>query len=69
MTLYQRLVGRPRAGVTILHELIERLLFGTDWPFYHQAATLAKVLLVTEGRRDVRRAILRGNAERLLGLT
>jgi predicted TIM-barrel fold metal-dependent hydrolase len=61
-------------GVTKLHELIERvgsqrLLYGTDWPFYHLAATLAKVLLVTEGRPEVRRAILRGNAERLLGLS
>jgi predicted TIM-barrel fold metal-dependent hydrolase len=61
-------------GVTKLHELIERvgsqrLLYGTDWPFYHLAATLAKVLLVTEGRPEVRRAILRGNADRLLGLS
>jgi predicted TIM-barrel fold metal-dependent hydrolase len=46
----------------------ERLLFGTDWPFYHLAATLAKVLIVTEGREDLRYAVLRGNAERLLGL-
>ena len=57
-----------------LHELIEevgshRLLFGTDWPFYHLAATLAKVLLVTEGRPEARRAILRDNADRLLGLS
>jgi len=60
-------------GVTTLHELIERvsggrLLFGTDWPFYHLAATLAKVLIVTEGRPDLRTAILRGNADRLFGL-
>jgi predicted TIM-barrel fold metal-dependent hydrolase len=59
-------------GVTMLHELIERvggdrLLFGTDWPFYHLAATLAKVLIVTEGRPDLRTAILRANADRLLG--
>lgn len=59
-------------GVTRLHELIEavgsdRLLFGTDWPFYHLAATLAKVLIVTEGRPDIRYAILRGNADRLFG--
>ena len=58
-------------GVTTLHELIEtvgsdQLLFGTDWPFYHIAATLAKVLIVTEGRPDVRDGILRGNADRLL---
>jgi predicted TIM-barrel fold metal-dependent hydrolase len=67
-------LGIHGQGVTTLDELIERvgserLLFGTDWPFYHLAATLAKVLLVTEGRLDVRHAILRGNAERLLGLT
>jgi predicted TIM-barrel fold metal-dependent hydrolase len=61
-------------GVTVLSEMIdrlggERLLYGTDWPFYHLAATLAKVLIVTEGRPELRDAILRGNAERLLGLT
>jgi hypothetical protein len=59
-------------GVTKLHEIIERvggerLLYGTDWPFYHLAATLAKVLIVTEGRRELRYAILRGNADRFLG--
>lgn len=57
-------------GVTKLHELIERvgsdrLLFGTDWPFYHLAATLAKVLIVTKNKPAVRAAILRGNADRL----
>lgn len=47
----------------------DRLLFGTDWPFYHLAATQAKVLIVTQdpGRSEIRHAILRGNAERLLG--
>ncbi len=61
-------------GVTMLDRMVrtigsERLLFGTDWPFYHLAATLAKVLLVTENDDAARRAILRGNAARLLGLT
>jgi predicted TIM-barrel fold metal-dependent hydrolase len=60
-------------GVTVLAELIERvgsdrLLFGTDWPFYHLAASLAKVLIVTDGRPDVRDAILHANAARLLAL-
>ena len=60
-------------GVTSLHEIIERvggdrLLYGTDWPFYHLAATLAKVLIVTENRRELRHAILRGNADRFLGV-
>ena len=60
-------------SVTHLDEMIrrtggERLLFGTDWPFYHLAATLAKVLIVTNdpGRAEIRHALLRGNAEKLL---
>jgi len=66
-------LGIHGQGVTHLDEMIrrtggERLLFGTDWPFYHLAASLAKVLIVTEdsGRSEIRHAILRGNAERLL---
>lgn len=47
----------------------ERMLFGTDWPFYHIGVSLAKVLIVTQGvgRRGVREAILRGNALDLFG--
>ena len=57
-------------GVTQLHELlvqvgVDKVIFGTDWPFYPLAATLAKVLLVTEGQPSARAAILRGNAERV----
>jgi predicted TIM-barrel fold metal-dependent hydrolase len=42
----------------------ERLLFGTDWPFYHLGASLAKVLIVTQSseREDVRQKLLRDNA-------
>jgi predicted TIM-barrel fold metal-dependent hydrolase len=66
-------LGIHGQGVTALAEMLEatggeRMLYGTDWPFYHLAATLAKVLIVTEGRPGARDAILRGNAERLLGL-
>jgi hypothetical protein len=45
----------------------DRLLFGTDWPFYHLGASLAKVLITTEatGREKVRPRILRENALRL----
>ena len=46
-----------------------KLLFGTDWPFYSLTMSLAKMLMVSEGRPDVREAILRGNALRLLGET
>lgn len=65
-------LGIHGQGVSVLAEMLaatggERMLFGTDWPFYHLAATLAKVLMVTEGRPAARHALLRGNAERLLG--
>lgn len=64
-------LGIHGQGVSVLGELIDRvgsqrLLFGSDWPFYHLGATLAKVLIVTEGQPEVRRSILRGNAETLL---
>ncbi len=59
-------------GVTELAELLaglgpERLLFGSDWPWYHLAASLAKVLIVTEDSPEARHAWLRGSAERLFG--
>ena len=60
-------------GLSRLEQLIqetggERLLFGTDWPFYHIGASLAKVLITTQApvRHRIRYAILRGNAERLI---
>jgi predicted TIM-barrel fold metal-dependent hydrolase len=61
-------------GVSALAALIEaagedRVLFGSDWPFYHLGSSLAKVLIVTEGNPALRHAILRGNAERLLAGT
>lgn len=46
----------------------DRILFGTDWPFYHQAPGLAKVLLATEGEPAIRRRILRQNAAALFGI-
>jgi predicted TIM-barrel fold metal-dependent hydrolase len=60
-------------GLPALREVLaavpaERLLYGTDWPFYHQALTLARVLLATEGEPALRRAVLHDNAARLLGL-
>lgn len=44
----------------------DRLLYGTDWPFYHQALTLARVLIATEDDPGLRRSILHDNATRLL---
>jgi len=65
-------IGIHGQSLTRLEELIqrtggERLLFGTDWPFYHIGASLAKVLIATDTRRraSLRDAILRGNALKL----
>jgi predicted TIM-barrel fold metal-dependent hydrolase len=46
----------------------ERIVFGSDWPFYHQAIPLAKVLLSTEERPALRRKVLFENAARIFGL-
>lgn len=43
----------------------DRILFGTDWPFYHQAIGIAKVLLCTEDE-SLRRRVLHDNAVELL---
>ena len=45
-----------------------KLMFGSDWPFYHQAIGIAKVCIATEHDEAARRALLHDNAARLLGL-
>jgi predicted TIM-barrel fold metal-dependent hydrolase len=66
-------LGTHGQGVTKLDKIVEqtkglRILFGTDWPFYHLGSSLAKALIVTESpfRKDQRLALLRGNAIELL---
>ena len=44
----------------------DRIFFGSDWPFYHQAVTMSKVLLATEGEEKLRRKILYENAKDFL---
>jgi predicted TIM-barrel fold metal-dependent hydrolase len=46
----------------------ERIVTGSDWPFYHQGPVLAKVLLATEGKPEMRRRVLWENAARLFDL-
>ena len=46
----------------------DRLMMGSDWPFYHQAVPLAKILIATEGDPAARRRVLWENAARLFGL-
>jgi hypothetical protein len=45
-----------------------RILHGSDWPFYHQAIGVAKVLMVTQDQPELRARVLWGNAARLLGI-
>jgi len=40
----------------------ERLINGSDWPFYHLAVSLAKILIVTRGDPGARDALLHDNA-------
>ena len=47
----------------------DRVIFGSDWPFYHPVLPLAKVLIATEGRPELRRKVLHDNAARLLDRT
>lgn len=61
-------------SITWLKEMTEgfdkdRLLFGSDWPFYPIAASLVRVLHVTWGDDGLRDAILSGNARRLLNIS
>ena len=46
----------------------DRVMYGTDWPFYHQTLALAKVLIATEGDPALRQKVLYGNAAALFEL-
>jgi uncharacterized protein len=45
-----------------------RIMYGTDWPFYHQAIALAKVLIAAEGDEPLRRKVLYTNAATMFGV-
>jgi len=47
----------------------ERLMFGSDWPFFACASLLARLLLATEGDKKVRQMIFSENAARFWGLS
>lgn len=58
-------------GLTALRAMLEqvgpeRLLFGSDWPWYPIAASLARVFLATDRDATVRNMIIGDNARRLL---
>ena len=66
--VYLELSSQPLSAVRQIVDQAppERLFFGTDWPFYHQALALAKVLIATASRPRLRALILRENATRVL---
>jgi len=45
--------------------LEDRMLYGSDWPYYIEALPLAKVLIATEGAPEARQKIVYDNAARL----
>lgn len=46
----------------------DRVVHGSDWPFYHPAISVAKVLIATYDRPEIRHKILWANAARLLAI-
>jgi predicted TIM-barrel fold metal-dependent hydrolase len=46
--------------------LEDRMLYGSDWPYYIISLPLAKVLLATDDAPKIREKIVYGNAKRLL---
>ncbi len=60
--------GLPNIRKILASASPERLLFGTDWPFYHQAPGIAKILMASENDEELRRAVFSENAIRLFGL-
>lgn len=68
--VYLELASQSLSNIRTLIEEgpVDRIVFGSDWPFYHQSIQIAKVLLATEDRKDVREKVLHDNAARLLGV-
>ncbi len=66
--VYLELSGQPPQWVKEMIETIDtdRIVFGSDWPYYHLMLPLAKVLLGVEGHPEIRDKIISSNAERLL---
>ncbi len=66
--IFLELSGQPPSIITDMIKLNghDNLLYGSDWPYYPSVLPLAKVFLATEGmKKEVREAILQGNARRL----
>ena len=66
--VYLELSGQPASRIREMLDagLEDRLLFGSDWPFYPIAFPLAKALLATEGAPAARKKLLYDNAQGLM---
>ncbi len=59
--------GLPAVRAILKQCAPQRIVHGSDWPFYHQSISIAKVLIATEGADVLRHQVLYGNAARLFG--
>jgi len=68
--VYLEVSGQPLGVLREMFDRVDhgRILFGTDWPFYHMSMQLAKVLVATDGDEALRRKILYENSAKLLGI-
>ena len=68
--VWLEIASQSLAGVREIVEKAprDRIMHGSDWPFYHPAMSVAKALIATEGDPEARHALLWANAARLFGL-
>jgi uncharacterized protein len=66
--VYIELSGQPASRIREMLDagLEDRLLFGSDWPFYPIAFPLAKTLIATEDAPAARKKLIYDNAKKLL---
>lgn len=61
-------------GLSVVRRIVkeappDRIMFGSDWPFYHQVLPLVKALLATEDCPEIRPKLFWENAARLLDIS
>lgn len=68
--IYFEISGQPPQRIREIINGVgdERVMFGSDWPFYPMALPLAKLLIATEGHDAERERILAGSAKKLFGI-
>lgn len=68
--VYLEIDGQPPDNLAKIFESVDhdRILFGTDWPFFPLALPLAKLLIGADGDETLRRKVLYENAARLLNI-